>query len=103
MATAAAMEEEKPPPGHFRVLYFADVSDFLALVSEDLPAPLPLVKLFDVLEERHPDSRERFPTLRERLDSCLVTVDLEYVDVTAEDRVISDGDVVGVIPPVSSG
>lgn len=44
------------------------------------------------------------------LDSCLVTVNLEYVDVEGdedgqkkEDFVIQAGDEVAIIPPVSSG
>ena len=93
MATAAAME---PPQGNATVLYFASVADFAARESEDLPAPLPLGKLFDVLEERHPG-------MRDLLGSCLVTVNLEYVDLAAGDGVIEVGDEVAVIPPVSSG
>ena len=90
----------KPPPGHFTVLYFAAVADYTARESEALPAPLALAKLFGALEERYPGVREGL------LGSCLVTVNLEYVDVTAEDGdgvVIKEGDEVAVIPPVSSG
>lgn len=88
----------KPPPGHFTVLYFAAVADYVARESEALPAPLALADLFGALEKRHPGVRERL------LGSCLVTVNLEYVDVAAEDGVvIKEGDEVAVIPPVSSG
>ena len=43
------------------------------------------------------------------LDSCAVTVNLEYVDVEVEGGeeeagvVINEGDEVAIIPPVSSG
>lgn len=87
-----------PPPGHFMVLYFAAVADYAARESEALPAPMPLADLFGALESRHPGVRERF------LGSCLVTVNLEYVDVAAGDGVVlREGDEVAVIPPVSSG
>ncbi|KAI9831219.1 MAG: hypothetical protein M1819_005147 [Sarea resinae] len=95
------------PPGHFKLLYFASASSFTKRVSEDLEAPLPLSKLFDLLEARYPTMKERV------LDGCLVTVNLEYVDIEAENEagtqdvrkqvVIQEGDEVAIIPPVSSG
>lgn len=88
-------------PGHFTVLYFAAVGDRTGRESERLPAPMPLADLFPALEERYPGIREGV------LASCLVTVNLEYVDVAAEEGdggvVIREGDEVAVIPPVSSG
>lgn len=88
----------KPPAGHFTVLYFAAVADYAARESEALPAPLALADLFGALEERHPGVEGAL------LGSCLVTVNLEYVDVAAEGGVvIKEGDEVAVIPPVSSG
>lgn len=95
------MSAPSPPPGHFAVLYFAAVSDYTARASETLPAPLALKDLFPALEQRYPGIREKL------LASCLVTVNLEYVDVAAEGDggavVIEEGDEVAVIPPVSSG
>lgn len=68
---------------------------------ESLPAPLPLSKLFGVLEERYKGIRENV------LESSLVTLNLTYVDVDeegdGEGTVIKEGDEVAVIPPVSSG
>ena len=87
----------RPPAGHFTILYFAAVADYAGRDSESLPAPLPLSKLFASLEEKYPGVQEKL------LGSCLVTVNLEYVDVAAEDGVIREGDEVAVIPPVSSG
>lgn len=89
-------------PGHFTVLYFAAASDRTGRESERLPAPMPLVDLFPALEARYPGISEGV------LASCLVTVNLEYVDVAAEEGggdgvVIREGDEVAVIPPVSSG
>ncbi|KAK5630059.1 hypothetical protein RRF57_005774 [Xylaria bambusicola] len=96
----------KPPKGHFNVLYFASASSFTSKEYDVLPAPLPIGKLFDALEERHSDIKEKI------LSSCLVTVNLDYVDVPNRDSedassesgvVIREGDEVAIIPPVSSG
>ncbi|KAK1755113.1 hypothetical protein QBC47DRAFT_209494 [Echria macrotheca] len=99
----------KPPPGNFTILYFASASSFTAKNVEFLPAPLPLSKLFATLEERYQGIKEAV------LSSCLVTVNLAYVDVPGEDGddgeeegkeeevVIKEGDEVAIIPPVSSG
>jgi molybdopterin converting factor small subunit len=93
----------KAPPGHFLILYFASASDYTSKDSEVLPAPLSLSQLFHTLEERYNGIKAKL------LESCLVTVNLEYVDVPdegtgAEDETtIQEGDEVAIIPPVSSG
>lgn len=88
----------KPPKGHFNVLYFASASSHTGKDHEAIPAPLPLHKLFAELESRHPGVTAKI------LDSCMVTVNLDYVDVPGEaDAVIKEGDEVAIIPPVSSG
>ncbi|ROT35280.1 hypothetical protein SODALDRAFT_328595 [Sodiomyces alkalinus F11] len=91
----------KPPSGHFNVLYFASASSLTSKQHEALPAPLPLGQLFGALEERYPGMKSKI------LDSCLVTVNLEYVDVPPpgddSGAVIKEGDEVAIIPPVSSG
>ncbi|RYP05450.1 hypothetical protein DL764_003799 [Monosporascus ibericus] len=88
----------KPPKGHFNILYFASAGSFTSKEFETLPAPLPLSKLFDTLEERYKGIKDRL------LSSCLVTVNLEYVDIPESDQsVIKEGDEVAIIPPVSSG
>lgn len=91
----------KPPPGHFTVLYFASASSFTGKDYEALPAALPLSKLFIELESRYPGIRSQI------LNSCLVTINLDYVDVSSEvdsvDVVIREADEVAIIPPVSSG
>ena len=83
-------------------------------MSEFLPAPLEPAKLFDVLEQRYTGFKDKV------LNSCLVTVNLEYIDIGSEkssvsadveglqtparDRsMIAEGDEVAIIPPVSSG
>lgn len=97
----------KPREGHFNVLYFAGASTFTGKDHESLPGPLALGSLFPQLEAMYPGFQSRI------LDSCLVTVNLEYVDLPtgagdAEDGsngglVIQSGDEVAIIPPVSSG
>ncbi|TVY73388.1 Molybdopterin synthase sulfur carrier subunit [Lachnellula suecica] len=82
------------------MLYFASASSYTSKSSENLPAPLPLSKLFETLEERYDGIKAKV------LESCLVTVNLEYVDVpegAASGTVINEGDEVAIIPPVSSG
>lgn len=61
---------------------------------------MPLTDLFGVLEKRYPGITKGV------LDSCAVTVNLEYVDVGEGEGggvVIRVGDEVAIIPPVSSG
>ncbi|KAJ6445667.1 thiS family domain-containing protein [Purpureocillium lavendulum] len=89
-----------PPQGHFNVLYFASAGSFTGREQEALPAPMPLGKLFAELEARHPGMTAAI------LDSCLVTVNLDYVDMPADGSdgaVIQEADEVAIIPPVSSG
>lgn len=94
---------EKLPPNHFRILYFASAASFTRKSSDILPAPMPVTDLFGVLEKRYPEFTKAV------LDSCAVTVNLEYVDVEEERGVeeggvaINVGDEVAIIPPVSSG
>ncbi|KAI1112019.1 molybdopterin synthase sulfur carrier subunit [Nemania sp. NC0429] len=99
----------KPPKGHFNVLYFASASSFTSREYDTLPAPLPINKLFDTLEERHNGIKDKI------LSSCLVTVNLNYVDIPDNNNntnnqdgvesglVIQESDEVAIIPPVSSG
>lgn len=92
----------KTPPGHFKILYFASAGSYTTKDFELLPAPLPLAKLFETLEEKYQGLKAKV------LESCLVTINLEYVDVpeNAADEdgpVIKEGDEVAIIPPVSSG
>jgi len=92
----------KAPAGHYTILYFASASSYTSKDSEHLPAPLPLSKLFETLEERYGGMKVKV------LGSCLVTINLEYVDIPAaggdeNEVVIKAGDEVAIIPPVSSG
>ncbi|ORY66263.1 ribosomal protein S28e-domain-containing protein [Pseudomassariella vexata] len=91
-----------PPKGHFNVLYFASAGSFTTKEYETFPAPLPVRKLFDTLEEKHMGIKAKV------LDSSLVTVNLNYVDIPEKDDgseqyIIQEGDEVAIIPPVSSG
>ncbi|KAF7544220.1 hypothetical protein G7Z17_g10138 [Cylindrodendrum hubeiense] len=87
----------KPPAGHFNILYFASASSFTGKDHEALPAMLPLRNLFAELESRYPGIKAKV------LDSCLVTVNLDYVDVSGEegsdDTVLQEADEVAIIPP----
>lgn len=95
------MSAPKPPPGHFNILYFAGASSFTGKDYEAFPATLPLRNLFAELESRYPGIQAKI------LDSCLVTVNLDYVDIStndgAGDVVLQESDEVAIIPPVSSG
>lgn len=96
---------EPLPPNHFRILYFASAASFTRKSSDTFPAPVPITDLFGVLEKRYPGITKGV------LDSCAVTVNLEYVDLDDEEGskeggggvVIHVGDEVAIIPPVSSG
>lgn len=87
----------QPPKGHFNILYFAAASSFVGQDHEALPAGLRLGDLYTALDGRHAG-------LAHILESCLVTVNLDYVDLVAQaDLAICEGDEVAIIPPVSSG
>lgn len=83
------------------MLYFASAGSYTTKDYEPLPAPLPLHKLFSTLEERYSGIKASV------LESCMVTVNMKYVDIPGEneesDVVIQSGDEVALIPPVSSG
>jgi molybdopterin converting factor small subunit len=92
----------KEPPGHFQLLYFASAASYTAKDFETLEAPLPLSTLFNHLEKYYVGIKQKI------LDSCLVTINLEYVDIPDCEKgdreiVIEAGDEVAIIPPVSSG
>jgi molybdopterin converting factor small subunit len=92
------MSTPRAPAGHFTILYFALASTLTGKNHEFLPAPLPTCELYTLLEERYPGIKSKV------LDSCMLTVNLEYVDLEEKTgAVISEGDEVGIIPPVSSG
>ena len=93
---------QKPPAGHFTLLYFATAATFTKKSCDHIPAPLELSSLFGTLESRYPGIRARV------LNSCAVTVNLEYIDLerasnNTDTLTIHDGDEVAIIPPVSSG
>jgi molybdopterin converting factor small subunit len=100
------MGAPKAPAGHFSILYFAAAASFTGKSTEHLLAPVPASQLFAKLEERYPGISKKV------LESCAVTVNLEYVDIEADGSVdlppdsipvIKEGDEVAIIPPVSSG
>ncbi|KAI9796184.1 MAG: hypothetical protein M1833_006435 [Piccolia ochrophora] len=101
------MSSTKPRPSQFSLLYFASAASFTKKEQEHFDAPLPLSKLFSLLDERYPGIKHQV------LDSCAVTVNLEYVDVNEDETdapedpgqavTIKAGDEVAIIPPVSSG
>lgn len=97
------MSGPKAPARHFTILYFAAATSFTTRHHDFLPAPLPIAKLFDALEDKYPGMKDKV------LASCAVTVNLDYVDLDEEAgkgeaaMVIAEGDEVGIIPPVSSG
>jgi len=82
----------------FKLLYFASASSYTQKSSETFTAPSTAAKLFAELEAKYPGIKERI------LSSCMLTINLDYVELDApEDVVINVGDEVAIIPPVSSG
>lgn len=93
---------KRAPLEHFTILYFASAGSYTSKDFEYLPAPLPLSKLFEALEDKYNGIKAKL------LGSCLVTVNMEYVDMPEDSAdgsefVIKEGDEVAIIPPVSSG
>jgi molybdopterin converting factor small subunit len=96
------MAPAKASTDHFSILYFAGASSFTKKTTEHLPAPLKAGNLFALLEKLYPGIQEKI------LDSCAVTLNLEYIDIDEKDAPdldceIKKGDEVAIIPPVSSG
>ncbi|KAF2458216.1 hypothetical protein BDY21DRAFT_284481 [Lineolata rhizophorae] len=88
--------------GTFTLLYFASAATFTGKVSDKLEAPMKLSDLSEALERRYPGLKSNI------LESCAITVNLQYVDLDEDDKtgknlVIRAGDEVAIIPPVSSG
>jgi molybdopterin converting factor small subunit len=92
-----SMATQEASPSKFKILYFAAASSFTKKQEETLPAPIRICDLFSELDKRYPGIKGKV------LDSCAVTVNLEYIDLDESAVVIKDGDEVGIIPPVSSG
>ncbi|KAL0256529.1 hypothetical protein SLS55_008924 [Diplodia seriata] len=94
------MASAKPPAAHFKLLYFAAASTYTRKDAEFFAAPLPASRLFDALERAYPGIKAAV------LDSCAVTVNLQYIDLDDggdSGLTINEGDEVALIPPVSSG
>lgn len=92
------MAVPKAPPGFFTILYFASAGSYTKKNSEIIKAPLPLTELFAFLDGKYNGIEQDI------LESCMVTVNLEYVDALQNKAlVIGEGDEVAIIPPVSSG
>lgn len=95
MATQSSNPEAQET---FTIHYFATASQFTTKNTESLPAPLPLARLFPLLEERYPGIGAKV------LVSCGVSLDGEYADVEEDAHtIIQAGAEVAIIPPVSSG
>ncbi|KAI5842781.1 molybdopterin synthase small subunit CnxG [Tricharina praecox] len=85
----------------FKMLYFAAAADYAKCAAELLPAPCTVKELFALLDKK-------YPGMADVLESSMLTVNLEYVDLLDEHgaqgaTVIKEGDEVAVIPPVSAG
>jgi molybdopterin converting factor small subunit len=92
------MAPSKSKSGHFNLLYFAAACSFTKKQSEHLPAPIDAKDLFSLLETNYPGIKDKV------LNSSMLTVNLEYVDLDDEQGLtIQEGDEVAIIPPVSSG
>jgi len=97
------MSAPRAPAGQFTVLYFASSSSYTHKQHDFFPGPLPLSQVPDALEKQYPGIKEKI------LESCALTVNLDYVDLEEEGAkgeqglVVQPGDEVAIIPPVSSG
>ena len=100
------MATPKAPAGHFALLYFAAATSYTQRQHEFIHAQLLVNQLFGLLEKQYPGITQKV------LESCAVTVNVEYIDMEEEAEkaakggeglVIREGDEVGIIPPVSSG
>ena len=94
------MSTPKAPADHFTILYFASAASYTRKSFDHVAGPLETKKLFDHLESKYPGMKQKV------LDSCAVTVNLDYIDIDEKDddgRLIQAGDEVAIIPPVSSG
>ncbi|KAG7141846.1 Molybdopterin synthase sulfur carrier subunit like protein [Verticillium longisporum] len=58
--------------GHFNMLYFAGASSYTAKDQEALPAPLPLGRLFDTLEERYTQDEVEMHMIRKSTSSAII-------------------------------
>jgi molybdopterin converting factor small subunit len=103
VAQISVMASIKAPAGQFTLLYFASSTSFTRKEHDFFPAPLPIAKLFDMLDSKYPGIKSKV------LESSAVTINLDYVDVEEElgkgdaGLVIKEADEVAIIPPVSSG
>lgn len=100
------MNTTKAPEGHFTILYFASASSYTKKASggqDFFPAPIKASAIYDILEAKYPGIKSKV------LNSCLLNIDEEYVDLEEETAkgedgmTIQEGSIVVIIPPVSAG
>jgi molybdopterin converting factor small subunit len=97
------MSAPRAPAGHFTVLYFASSSSYTHKQHDYFPGPLLLSQVPDLLEMQYPGIKEKL------LGSCMLTVNLDYVDAEEEAAkgeqglTVQPGDDLAIIPPVSAG
>jgi len=97
------MSAPRAPAGHFTVLYFASSRSYTHKEHDYFPGPLLLSQVPDLLEMQYRGIKEKL------LGSCMLTVNLDYVDVEEEavkgeqGLMVQPGDDLAIIPPVSAG
>lgn len=93
------MPNSKAPAGHFTLLYFASASSYAQKDADTFAAPMTCTQLFKALDDKYPGMQSKI------LDSCALTVNLDYVDLEDPAAIVTihAGDEVAIIPPVSSG
>lgn len=92
-------QQSNAPSMTFTVLYFAGAKDIAGVESETMYSPsttLPISEFPNLLLAKHPKLSSILPT-------CMLSINLEYIDKTDADISIKQGDQVAVIPPVSGG
>lgn len=76
------------------VLYFSSIKDKLGKQQEEIEFDGSSIKDF---KEK---IAQLYPEIKDNLDRVMFAVNEEYVDL---DFVVKEGDVIGIIPPVSGG
>ena len=97
------MSAPRAPAGQFTVLYWASSGSYTHKQYDFFPGPLLLSQVPDLLEAQYPGIKEKV------LGSCMLTVNLDYVDIEEEAAkggqglMVQPGDDLAIIPPVSAG
>lgn len=89
-----------------KILFFASARELAGVREVDADIPIPSDSTDGTLRPCHVRKylAQEFPGLQEIIDEVTLAVNLEYLSRAAEDNVVlSSGDEVALIPPISGG